>query len=174
MRGDIYRARMLARSDDELRELVTRGAAEQNAAALAAAVRELRIRGITEVPGADPHDLAVSGAADLPTRWLTFYTYFLPISAAVRCLRQLLQGAPSSAAVSLVFLLLPFSVLAYGLARRRLWGYRLNLLFMATDLVGCAILVLRRPLAGCVLVGFMLLLTWPNYVYFKKRIHLFT
>jgi hypothetical protein len=165
---------MIARTDDELREIVSRRSAEQSDEAIAAAWNELRIRGITEVPGADARPLAVSGAAELPTRWLTFYTYFLPISAAVRCLRQLLQGAPTSAAVTFVALLLPLSVLAYGLHGRRLWGYRLNLLFLAADLVGCAQVGLRQPLAGGVLFVFMLLVTWANYVYFKKRIHLFT
>ncbi|MCU1283463.1 MAG: hypothetical protein JWM53_7009 [bacterium] len=174
MNKHLYRDWMLARTDEELREIVRRRAAEQSDEAIAAAWNELRIRGITGVPGADARALAVSDAADLPTRWLTFYTYFLPTGAAVRCLRQLLQGAPTNAAITFVSLLLPFSVLAYGLYRRRLWGYRLNILFLAVDLVGCALVGLRQPLAGAVLVGFVLLLTWANYVYFKKRIHLFT
>jgi hypothetical protein len=138
MNERIYRERMLARSDEELREIVGTRAAEQTDEALAAAWRELRVRGITEVPGADARGLTASDTADLPTRWLTFYTYFLPFSAAVRCLRQLLQGMPSSAAVTFVFLLLPISILAYGLHRRRYWGYRLNLFFLAADLIGVA------------------------------------
>jgi hypothetical protein len=173
MNERICRETMRRRSDDELREIVRGRATDTSDEALAAAWRELRVRGITHVAGAVGSVRVRGEAPELPTAWLTFYAYIGPIGAALNCVGGVLRGDLAHAALMLVFVLVPLTIIAYGLLRRHMWGYRLNMLFFAVDLAGVIPVGLRSLTAAIAFLIIMLAWIVPNYVYFKKRIHLF-
>jgi hypothetical protein len=175
MNTRIHRERMVRCSDGELREIVTTQAHAHSDNEMSAAWRELRLRGIADVPNANTRGQA--GASELPTRWLTFYAWWTPIAEALRLKRLLTAGAFTSAAATFLLLVVPACVLWYGLRRRRLWGYRLNLVVLGYELVAGVLYSVERlhsPRGAAMVLLIMLLWVVPNYVYFKKRADLFS
>lgn len=112
-----------------------------------------------------------------PTRWLTFYTYWGPATALLHLLHVLRGGRLQEAAVWAVLVFAPLAVLAFGLRERRYWAYQLNVLLLVVDVFASVRFTMFAygsliPLAFS--LGFALAWVVPNYVYFRKRIHLFT
>jgi hypothetical protein len=112
----------------------------------------------------------------LPTRWLTFYTYWGPVTALLHILGVLLASRFQEAAVWTVFVFAPLAVLAYGLRERRYWAYQLNVLLLVCDLAASIRFTMPtyRLVGLGIGLGFALAWVVPNYFYFKRRIHLFT
>ena len=134
-----------------------------------------------------------------PMKWSTFYTYvFLPLVilyrfaygwASIRMLfyPKVPDWLTPSIVLSIVDWLIASIFLAfiiYGLHKRRLWGWRLNWISIAgiallTGIPPSAVWMLARhgntdlTLLPVIWVPLTLLWCWPNFVYFKKRRHLF-
>ncbi len=113
--------------------------------------------------------------SDLPLNWFKFYTYIrLPLSFFVGLVVLLTSGdvvVAFGSALWLVFLGFVF----WGLKERKGWGLSTNYVLLIVEPL---VQALSRTDSAAVFFGvaFVLLVIWtlPNYIYFKKRRHLFT
>lgn len=120
-------------------------------------------------------------ASALPVRWLRFWTYIrLPLGIVSAAFVTWTAALPPV----LVFLLLLQSilgcVLVVGLHQRRLGAWRLNWLFLGSDLLlyplsNPAGYPTQNPVGYIVAVILISVIWgWPNYIYFRKRRALFS
>jgi hypothetical protein len=159
-------------SDDQLIAIVGKDRDDYAEEALELAWHELHERGIERaaVEGASrpgPEERVALRPAALGEGWLDLYAALAGVSAIGSPLAAVILG---SHLTWLLMLQLPLSALqgavAYGLRKRRLWGWRLN---WALLVVVPAASLLLRPTSG------VLALVWSvlNGVYFAKRRRLF-
>jgi len=170
---DVVRQQMARCTDNELRIAVTTDAANYHPEALVIAREELARRGIEEPKPAEAEALKLQQERDIPVRWLKFYTYIrLPI---VMLLSLFPFFDDTAAGITLFVTLNAVRVLVLvGLHRRTLWGWKLNFPYLATTVL------LSAWYGSSTVAGRMIgVLVWsvlwgvPNYLYFKRRRHLF-
>jgi hypothetical protein len=164
------RAHMEKLDDDELRKIVLVEAASWRAEALVIAREELARRGIDDLGDDETRALVSREAARIPVRWLRYYTWTLGAGSILELLaaRSLITLAVG------VVLASPNVIVAYGLRARRHWAYSLNHVLLFFDALLFA-LGGGDPWQHLARFAAMLLLwTWPNVVYFRRRRHLFT
>lgn len=123
-----------------------------------------------------------SPKAELPTKWLSFEMVFLGLGclmAFVGLSVAAVHGFDPRANALLVLVAAFNGALAYGLEERRLWGWRLNWVFVGMSWfvpVLCTVEAhFRFGLPGS-LTGLLVLAViwvWPNCIYFRKRLILF-
>ena len=111
-----------------------------------------------------------------PTKWLTFYNYlWIPINALVGFFLAL--GMFESNLGIAIFLLV-FSILqclvVYGLHIRKLWAWKWNWVILIATY--CFALIPTQATAAEFigrLLGATIIWMVPNYIYWKRRKHLF-
>ncbi len=109
-----------------------------------------------------------------PIKWLNFYTYFrLPFSVIIGFFWAFTSTDIFVLSVQIIFSILPIFTII-GLHKRKLWGWKLNWILLALDMI---LYPIERSdtLTVYVILVILLGLIWflPNYIYFKKRRHLF-
>jgi len=160
-------------SDDELRKMVTLDLADYRLEAIDLAREELKRRNIEEIEEAQIEELRRTRDKDIPTGWLEFYIYCrIPLGIIGALITALLTEAPVFIFFTVLYGTLSVAVFV-GLRRRRLWGWKLNWILLAVE----SLLFPLTSESGLSYFGLLaivaLLWIWPNYVYFRKRRHLF-
>ncbi len=113
---------------------------------------------------------------DIPLSWFYFYTYFrLPLSVVFGLIMIIGTEEPVYALVAFLYTA-GLIVLFIGLNQRKLWGWNLNMIFLIYEALQYASLYGKGNIIYIFTVFIVACLIWvlPNYIYFKKRIHLFT
>jgi hypothetical protein len=118
----------------------------------------------------------------LPTKWLWFWLYIRLPLGVLASLLYAARGDTITSTVNLLFALWLIG-LFFGLRDRKLWAWKQNIWIVFAEPFTRA---LRQYQIGStpeqigndigVTIGVLLLIgvwSWPNYVYFKKRKHLF-
>jgi|GEM_PF-2186820 len=141
---------------------------------------ELKKRDIKEIDADKIEELRKSKLEEVPTGWLEFYNYWLiPGGIFFNLIIAPLTIQIEYPGVMFIFGLIWSILLAfllYGLHKRRLWGWKLNWVVLV---IGVLLNSLEYYTMGVIFYFVVLILgvlIWvlPNYVYFKKRRHLFT
>jgi len=160
-------------TDNELRIAVTTDAANYHPEALVIAREELARRGLEEPKAAEVEALKLQAERDIPVRWLKFYTYIrLPIEMLLS-LFPFFHNTPAGITLFVTLNALRVLVLV-GLHRRTLWGWKLNFPYLLTTVLLSAWVGGSSITTQVVGLSFWSLI-WglPNYLYFKRRRHLF-
>ncbi len=169
--AEIVRKNMEELGDDQLRLVVTVDAADYAQEAIGIAHQELARRGITIVPE-EVKAAVYERSLQMPVAWLRFYPWALLLTVPLSIGEVLQNYRPSTGVLALSLLALSLDVvrvlLFVGLRRRRLWAWQLNWIYLSLAILLC-LLAMRIPL-----------IIWAcgwgiaNYIYFKKRRHLFS
>ena len=170
-------------SNDELLKIVQVDYEDYREDALDIAKEELKKRNIKEDIINDKKEEIIKKPVELPVRWLKFYTYFrLPL---VLIFTIISTGAylqlPIDEMARVIFIAVTaiFAILIIlvfiGLHKKRLWGWKLNWVFISFEIVLSAF---GRAEDGVTFGIFLSIaaLIWflPNYIYFNKRRLLFS
>ena len=113
----------------------------------------------------------------LPTRWLWFWVYVrLPLSVLVTLIEFAGMASPSGSVVLVTLAVVGvYCFTVWGLHERTRWGWELNWLVLILD--GISMMFREGIRDGAIMFGhFMVAAVWVscNYVYFRKRRHLFS
>ena len=114
---------------------------------------------------------------EIPLTWFYFYTYVhLPISLLiVGAGTGLSMSSGNTTAVmaqTLRFVLI--MAVLIGLHKRTSWGWSLNIAYLALAIARGVYSAESKYTALLSILGYGALYFLPNYIYFKKRIHLFS
>ena len=137
--------------------------------------REFEKRGLSEISQEKIDDIKKTAKPEISIKWLKFYTYFrLPCGIILNLIQSYITGEPLILLFTLLLSLLPFFVII-GLHKRKKWGWNLNIVLLFVE----SFLYPISRSEGNLLLYFVFVvllgLCWilPNFIYFKKRIHLF-
>ena len=115
-------------------------------------------------------------SSDLRMSWFYFYTYVrLPI-AVIISLANLLNVASNLYTLISVLYIAVLILVIYGHTKRKLWGWNLNLTLLVFETLFYSLSYHKGDIIQTFILFIIFALLWflPNYIYFKKRIHLFT
>lgn len=174
------RDRMSKLSNDELVTIVKIDFHNYREEVLEIVKEELKKRNIEEVDTDKVEELRKSKLEEVPIGWLKFYNYWLiPGGMFFNLIIAPLTIQIEHTGIMFIFGLIWSILLAfllYGLHKRRLWGWKLNWVVLV---IGLLLYPLKYYTRGAIFYFVVLILgvlIWglPNYIYFKKRRHLFT
>lgn len=168
------RNRIINLSDDDLLKLVKIDYADYTEEALKIAEEEIKKRKISDMGEEKIEELSKQ---EIPIKWLNFYTYFrLPAGVVLGLIQAFVIGESKVIFLSIILSLLPIFVFI-GLRNRRLWGWKLNWVLLGLEALAFPLQLEQVDSISLYLVFIVLIcLVWvlPNYIYFKKRRHLFS
>lgn len=112
----------------------------------------------------------------LPIKWLWFYTYIsLPLTLIWSLISIFFIPDLTERVISLI-IIIPFGILSIlvfiGIHKRRIWGWKLNWVLIAVELILFVFSVFSR--AGTVSMGYTPLWVALNVMYFSRRRILFS
>jgi len=121
---------------------------------------------------------------DKPMAWYKFYTYFrIPLGFLIN-LGQSLSLKEQFEYISPYIEIFGYTMLGaliflfVGLHKRKLWAWKLNIVILIIEIFMYPLQIEFSYEYSLILYGIFVILLgfawfWPNYTYFKKRIHLF-
>jgi len=115
-------------------------------------------------------------------RWLKFYVNFrIPFAIFITLINVLdpppyyISDEKDLFRIIGLGIILIYLVLFWGLYKRKLWGWKFNWSFIFVEpLLGPFGVVSNPILLFIYITGGIILYSFPNYIYFKKRKHLFS
>jgi len=113
---------------------------------------------------------------DMPMTWFIFYTYVrMPYGLLMLIGGAVNADVPIYQTVSLIYSLFIIAVFL-GLAFRKIWGWYLNLVLLLSDAVFFSFQFFQGEASYLIILLLVFVGIWlfPNYLYFKKRMHWFT
>lgn len=172
-----FAERFAALPDEDLIKVVTVDAGDYVEEARQAARSELDKRGVKQIPAEKVAALQKEKTTVGPGWWLRGYCVLTGADVAFGAYYVLLTVADGfylMAAFRLLFALLEIATLV-GLWQRRLWGWRLNWVMLALVVFLVGIPTSQTTVGSAIGVG-VIALIWglPNFLFFKRRRHLFT
>lgn len=113
---------------------------------------------------------------DIPMAWYYFYTYIrLPLGILVGLGIALQTKIIEYVLITFVFAIFQLIVVV-GLSRLKLWGWNLNMILLISECFFYSISRAEGDLYLGIVLFILMALLWflPNFIYFKKRIKLFS
>lgn len=114
---------------------------------------------------------------EIPLTWFYYYTYVtLPIRLLIVLVNTVLSmssGNTTAVMTQILQFILIMAVLI-GLHKRTSWGWSLNIAYLALAIAPGVYSAESKDTALLSILGYGILYFLPNYIYFKKRIHLFS
>jgi hypothetical protein len=125
----------------------------------------------------DSNEIDIDKVTDLPMNWYKFITYLLFPAAILVYLYFAVLIGDDTVAVLLLFGAVFSAIIIYGLHNRTSWSWKLLIISYILNTSTSRLdrvedLGIFPYLIVVVIVNFII--TYPNYIYFNKRKHLFT
>ena len=116
------------------------------------------------------------GSSGLKMAWFNFYTYIrLPIAILIT-LGAMINVSSTANLVILILYILLMILIIWGHTKRKLVGWYLNLILIGFETILYPLSYIKESIAQVVILFLIIAVLWflPNFIYFKKRIQLFS
>jgi len=135
----------------------------------------------TEIESDTEDQKSINEKPELTNRWLKFYVYFrIPFGIFILLINAfspptyLLYSEIGIFRIVLTCFIIAYLVLFWALFKRKLWGWKYNWGFIFLEPIIFSFGASKEPSQFVLfLFGSLLIYSLPNYIYFKKRKHLF-